>query len=140
MFKGTNWIGVIVAGIVTWLIGALWYGMIFKDAWIAATGVDPDAAASSGMTPMILGFGIQLLIAVGMGWLVPRMADGWMGGLRTGLFSWVFLGMPVQAYGFVYMTEPMEVLPMDFGYVAVTFMLSGAIVGGLRFGPKSAPA
>lgn len=137
MFKGTNWLGVLVAAVVTWLLGALWYGLAFKEPWIAATGIDPDAAEAARFMPMALGFGIQLLIAIGMGWLVPKVAEGWGGGGRVGIFAWIFLGMPVQAYGFVYMTEPMAILPIDFGYVFLTFLLSGAIVGGLRFGRRA---
>lgn len=30
----------IVAGLIAFAIGGLWYGLIFRDAWIKASGID----------------------------------------------------------------------------------------------------
>lgn len=30
----------IVAGLIAFAIGGLWYGLIFRDAWIEASGID----------------------------------------------------------------------------------------------------
>ena len=32
----------IVAGLIAFAIGGLWYGVIFRDAWIKASGIDME--------------------------------------------------------------------------------------------------
>ena len=38
--KGLNWLGVVVALVVGEGLGMLWYGMLFKDRWIALASPD----------------------------------------------------------------------------------------------------
>ena len=137
MLKSVNWVGVIVATIVVWLLGWLWYGMVFEAKWMALTGMTEADAAASGMTPMVLGFLNTLLTVIGLGLIVPRLGDGWMGGAKTGLLAGLLFACTTAAMGFIYTKQDTGLIPIDFGYLIVLYVVAGAIVGGLRMGKPS---
>ena len=55
-----NWLAVLVAAITTFVIGWVWYGMLFKNAWIAETGITDEKAKESNMP---VTFGVSLVFA-----------------------------------------------------------------------------
>ncbi len=42
-FDGINWLAVLVAAVSAFLLGALWYGPLFKNASCRENGIDPAA-------------------------------------------------------------------------------------------------
>ena len=40
IFSDINWLAVIVGGLAYFILGAIWYSFIFRDAWIRATRID----------------------------------------------------------------------------------------------------
>jgi hypothetical protein len=134
--KGVNWIGVIVAAVVVWLIGYLWYDMLFGAVWMREMHMTKESAAAMGMTPMILGSLNTILICVGLGLLVPRLEDSLMGGLKTGLLAGLFFAVTNQAQAYIYGGMSQTLLLIDVGYILVLYAVAGAIIGGLKFGKK----
>lgn len=135
--KGVNWIGVVVAVIVTWLLGYLWYDMLFGEAWLKGMKMTEEQAAAMGMGPMIYGFLVNVLTCVGLGLLVPKFGDGLMGGVKTGLMAGIFFACTTEAMGFVYGGKDQSLIPIDFGYLMVMYVVGGAIIGALKFGKKA---
>lgn len=134
---GVNWIGVIVACIVTWLIGWVWYDMLFGAAWMAAMKLTEAQIAAMGYTPMIFGFLNGLIACVGLGLLVPRFGGDLMGGVKAGLLAGIFFACTTEAMGFIYGGKDQALIPIDFGYLLVLYVVAGAIIGGLKFGGKA---
>nr|WP_277422206.1 DUF1761 family protein [Streptococcus suis] len=60
----------IVAGLIAFAIGGLWYGLIFRDAWIEASGIDmakveaDRQAGKNGQKEMMISLAIEVLTAV----------------------------------------------------------------------------
>ena len=44
----TNYAAVVVAAIVYWLLGAVWYGALFSKQWMALENMSAEKAASLG--------------------------------------------------------------------------------------------
>ncbi|MGZ9114554.1 MAG: DUF1761 domain-containing protein [Brevundimonas sp.] len=132
-----NWLGIIVATVVAFFTGFLWYGLIFAERWMALTGVTDED--SGGSMWMLLGL-VQTFIAMtGLGWFIARDgAPGWMNGLKIGLIAGICFALMTSAYGFIYQTSPMGLLPIDWSHLLVVYALGGAIIGGLRLKPKAA--
>lgn len=132
-----NWLGIIVATVAAFFVGFLWYGLIFAERWMALTGVTDE----SGGDPMwmLLGLVQTFVTMVGLGWFIARDgAPGWMNGLKIGLIAGVCFALMTSAYGFIYQTSPMGLLPIDWSHLLVVYALGGAIIGGLRLKPKTA--
>ena len=132
-----NWLGIIVATVAAFFIGFLWYGLIFAEQWMALTGVTEE----SGGDPvwMLIGLVQTFVTMVGLGWFIARDgAAGWMAGLKIGLVAGVCFALMTSAYGFIYQTSNLGLLPIDWSHLLVVYALGGAIIGGLKLKPKTA--
>ncbi|HEM4558320.1 TPA: DUF1761 domain-containing protein [Streptococcus suis] len=60
----------IVAGLIAFAIGGLWYGLIFRDAWIKASSIDiakveaDRQAGKNGQKEMVISLTIEVLTAI----------------------------------------------------------------------------
>ncbi|MBK9735880.1 MAG: DUF1761 domain-containing protein [Saprospiraceae bacterium] len=62
-----NWILVLSTGLVPLVVGALWYGPLFNDAWMKESGMTMDKIAGTNMAKLYgtaLIFGIFLAVAL----------------------------------------------------------------------------
>ncbi|MDO9474961.1 MAG: DUF1761 domain-containing protein [Caulobacter sp.] len=136
--KGINWIGVLAALAASQAIGFVWYGMLFSAQWMALTGIAVSDGESS--FAMALGALQNLVIAIGLGWLIARTGmAGWVGGARAGLIACVFFGLATMSLRFIYGDDNPGLVPIDGGYMLIQYLVSGALIGGVRLG-KSPPA
>jgi hypothetical protein len=92
-----NYMAVAVAGVVGWLVGAAWYGVLGKQ-WMAALGKDPaDCIGPDGkpkpmpMGPMVLSLIAVLVMALMLagvtGHIVPRPTI--VAGIAAGVLVWL---------------------------------------------------
>ena len=129
-----NWLGIIVATVAAFFIGFLWYGLIFAEKWMALTGVTEEG--SGDPVWMALGVVQTFVTMVGLGWFIARDGSpGWMAGLKIGLVAGVCFALMTSAYGFIYQTSDLGLLPIDWSHLLVVYALGGAIIGGLKMKP-----
>jgi hypothetical protein len=127
-----SWLGVIVATLASFAIGAVWYSpLLFTKAWQREAGVS-DAKAKSANMPMIFGtaFVLQFLAALVFAMFLgprPGLTFGIGAGFAAGLF-WV-----AGAFGVNYLFEQrsLKLWLINGGYNVVTFTVFGAILGVL---------
>jgi hypothetical protein len=137
--KGINWVGVVVALIVGQVIGFLWYGMIFEEQWMALSGV--TAADVEAGPSMALGVVNQLVVAIGLAWLINKTgAATLVGGATAGLLAGFFFAATATAQNFIYGGADTGLIPIDIGYLLVAYTAMGAVIGGLKLGARSAAA
>ena len=130
-----NWLGIIVATVVAFFIGFLWYGILFEAIWKELSGL---GAEEGDPILMMLGLVQTFVTMVGLGWFIARDgAANWMGGLKTGLIAGVCFALMTSAYGFIYQTSPMGLLPIDWSHLLVVYAVGGTLIGGLRLKPKA---
>ena len=60
-FSNINWLSVIVAAVSSFLVGGIWYGPLFGQAWMRALGLSEEELGKRNM-PMV--FGVALLLAL----------------------------------------------------------------------------
>lgn len=132
-----NWLGIIVATVAAFFIGFLWYGLIFAEQWATLTGVTEEGGGDALW--MIIGLVQTFVTMIGLGWFIARDgAVGWMGGLKIGLVAGVAFALMTSAYGFIYQTAPLALLPIDWSHLLAVYAVGGAVIGGLRLKPKTA--
>ncbi len=130
-----NWLGIIVATVVAFFVGFLWYGVLFEAIWKDLSGV---GAEDGDPMWMMLGLLQTFVTMIGLGWFIARDgAVGWMAGLKIGLVAAVAFALMTSAYGFIYQTSPMGLLPIDWSHLLVVYAVGGALIGGLRMKPKA---
>jgi hypothetical protein len=97
-----NWLAVLVATLVSFLIGYAWYSpLLFGKAWMRASGMTEEKAKSANMGKIFgSAFGLTLLAAVNLAFFLAdpsvHAGNGALYGFLTG-FGWVLPGIGVTA-------------------------------------------
>ena len=128
---------VVVAAIVAFLIGALWYSpALFAKAWVRAHGHTPEtlAAMQAGAARAYgISFACFLLMAAVLAIFLTHLGVmGWMYGLHWGAMAWLGIAAPIGITANVYSDKPFMAWVIDGGYQLVYLMAMGAILGAWR--------
>ena len=143
MLKGVNWIAVLIAFVLLEVVGYVWYGMIFKASWMVemtAVGLKPDISSGAQTTSIVEGMVLTIVQILGLAWLFGRLGVSSVGaGLTTAFAVWVVFALSTQGMEYVYMGFTPKLMAINCGQLAVAYLLSGAVLGGVTFGaPKAA--
>jgi hypothetical protein len=124
-----HWLAVVVAAVVGFPLGALWYGPLFGGAWMAATGITKERARQANMakiygTTLLL----NLIIATSLAMFIgpeSTFADGLFAGFMAG-FTYV-----AAAFGITYLFEfrSIKLWGINAGYQVLVFSVMGTILG-----------
>ena len=93
-----NYLAVLVAAIVVFVLGWLWYSpLLFYKPWMRARGMDPAAAMAGAKMPAGK-LVTELLRCIVLAFVIARFAallgiSSWMGAVHFGVFLWI--GFPV---------------------------------------------
>ena len=133
--KTTNHFAVIVAAIVFFLLGAVWY-TVLSGPWLVGIGrTMEDMAKQSGGSPMpyVIGFLAVLVMCYTLNSLLNRLGDTTAAsGAKVGVF--VALGFVAAniALNYVFELRGVTLWTINAGYVVVGLGIAGAIIGGWR--------
>jgi Protein of unknown function (DUF1761) len=126
-----NYVAVLVAAIAYWLLGAVWYGVLFGKQWMALENITPEQASSMNpVAPYVISFILNLVIAFVLAQLCAwRNANTAARGAALGILMWIgFLG-PVTYTTYMYEMRPKQLFAINEFYVLVGMCLMGAILG-----------
>jgi hypothetical protein len=129
-----NPVGLILASIVFYIVGFLWYGVLFSDAWMAAEGVTPEAAEAENPAWMAVGFVITVMQVVGLAivlkWKgVESLGDAAM----TAVILWALFALPFAFYDFIYTPgHNAPLLMIDASHLFVGWTASAAVLSRFR--------
>ena len=124
-----NWLAVIAAAISMFVIGGVWYSVLFQKQWMAANGFT-DEDMKRGSVPMIFGvaFVLSLLMAANLAFFVAGVTDlGAVVGysVAAGL-GWAAFGLSVVA---LFERRPLMYHLINGGYRTVAVVVMGRILG-----------
>ena len=128
----TNYAAVFVSALAYWLLGALWYGLLFSKPWMALEEMTPaQAATMNPVLPYIITFALNLLIAFVLAQICSwRNANTAARGGSLGILLWIgFLG-PVTFTTYMYEMRPMRLFAINELYPLFGLFLMGLIIGG----------
>lgn len=128
-----SWIAVLLCGVATLLIGALWYSpLLFARAWQRETGLSDDTLRA-GSAPLRFGltFVLSLVAAGGFALFIGdamTVGQATIAGTAAGL-AWV-----AASFGINYLFEhrSLKLWLINGGYHTIQFTAFGAIIGALQ--------
>src|SRR5215471_606736 len=131
----TNYFAVLVAAIVYWLIGAVWYGVMFNKLWMKLEAIPQaqiDAMKGAAVAlPYVVTFVLNVIIAFVLAQLCSwRNATTAAKGASLGVLLWLGIVGPVTYTTHMYEMRPLNLFLINEGYVLVGLLVMGAIVGG----------
>lgn len=125
---------ILVATLAAFLLGGLWYSpFLFGGAWQRASGLTAaDLAARNRGRIFSLAFVLTLVMAVNLAMFLDAPATTLVWGATAGFlagFGWVALSFGVVG---LFESRPLSYVLVNGGYMAVAFVVMGAIIGGWR--------
>lgn len=127
-----NWLAAVAAAVSSLVLGGVWYGALFGNAWLKAAGLTREHAMGGNKALMLGGTFVLSLIAAATFamFLGPDVnaTTGMLYGLCAGL-CWV-----AASYGISYLFErrPLALWLINGGYHTAQFTLIGLILGAWR--------
>jgi hypothetical protein len=127
-----NWLAVLVAVVLQFALGFLWYGPLFGDPWMEMVGLDPATVEAN---PPGAGVWISNIIAAALSmlvlaWLFVKLnVKTLVRGIWIGfVIGFVFVLMSIMVSGF-YADSPYWLAWITGGNTTVGLMLGGAVLG-----------
>ena len=125
-----NWLAVVVAAVVYFALGALWYSpVLFAKPWMAAAGVDPQRADTNYAVLFGGSFLGYLVISIGLGLFVRALGATTIGdGLEIGLIAGIAFSATTTAINNAYEGRPLALFLINAGYNILGFGIAGALL------------
>lgn len=129
MLSGINWLAVLVAAVLSFGVGAVWFGPFFGKAWMEEVNKTPEELGSptkamslSAVTTLITAIALAYVFdVVGVGnWM-----DGVLWGLSIGLF---FVGTSMYSDSLFHGAST-RLATITIGHRVVYFTVMGAVLG-----------
>jgi uncharacterized SAM-binding protein YcdF (DUF218 family) len=124
--------GVLLAAISMFVIGGLWYGLLFARPWQRAAGVSDEQLGRGALVVFGGSFVLSLVAATSLAFLVG--SAGLLFGTIAGLVTGATLVTALLGVVYLFERRPVRHFAINAGYAIVAFTAMGAIVGALQAG------
>jgi hypothetical protein len=127
----TNYAAVFIAAIAYWLLGAVWYGVLFSKPWMALEKMSIEQAQSMNpVLPYVITFVLNLLIAYALAQIcIWRNANTAGRGASVGVLLWIGFVGPITFTTYMYEMRPKELFAINEFFPLAGLVLMGAIIG-----------
>jgi Protein of unknown function (DUF1761) len=129
-----NWLAILVAAIVAFLLGGLWYSpLLFARQWMAAHAHTPeDVQKMKADAPRA--YGISFVAFLVMAFILQMIlnhlgAHTWQSGALWAAHIWLGFAATIGLMANVYSGKKFSVYVIDAGYQLVYLLVMGAILG-----------
>ncbi len=131
-FESINWLSVVIATLVTFVIGGIWYHeRVLGTKWMNAVGLKKRDIENANMVKVFgISFVLSFLSAVFLAIFssVFQIKDPVDGGLFGALIGAFFI---VTSLGtqYTFAQRSFELFAIDASYILITFAIMGSVIG-----------
>jgi surface polysaccharide O-acyltransferase-like enzyme len=127
----TNYAAVVLAAIAYWILGGVWYAVLFSRPWMALEHItDEQAKSMNPVLPYVITFVLNLLIAYALAQIcIWRNANTIGRGASVGVLLWIGFVGPITFTTYMYEMRPKELFAINQFYPLAGLVLMGAIIG-----------
>jgi hypothetical protein len=135
-FAGLNYLAILIAAIVAWVAGAVWYMSLGK-IWTAAQGMTPEQMHANrnrpgAYLPFIYVFVAELVMAWVLAGLMGHLGAGQVtlvNGVISGAFCWLGFVITTLVPNVTFSMRDKRLIWIDGGHWLIVLALMGAIIG-----------
>lgn len=132
-----NYVHILVVTVAGFMLGWLWYSLVFGKAWMAEMKITPEMAKEEQAKGMagyfIKGFVLTLLGTFGLAALIAaHKVPNWKHGAAFGAFVGIVGPVVRMLNGAVWEKKSCKLQAINAGHEIVLYALQGAILGGWR--------
>ncbi len=126
-----NYLAVLVCGILSMLVGAMWYGPVFGKAWMKEVGYTEDDLKNDFSPGKTYGLAVisHICMALVLAYLIALTnASTIIEGIRISLSAWfgfIFLTMFINS---LFARKTFRLVAIDSGYQLVNMIMFGILI------------
>ncbi|MEO6077312.1 MAG: DUF1761 domain-containing protein [Candidatus Andersenbacteria bacterium] len=133
MFESVSIIAIIGGGIVSMIIGYVWYGPLFGKRWAQLQGWSMEDMRAKQSQNMAKSYGMMfvgsLVLATVLGMFARTVGALTLGdGAMLGLYAWLGFAAPLLLGTVLWEGKSWKLYGLNAGYYLVQFVVVGAIV------------
>lgn len=136
-FAGLSLFAIVLAAVVSFMFGWLWYGILFPKQWMAAAGkTEADLKAQGGPTPtpFVISFVALLVMAWVLAGVIGHLGAGAItlsSGMTSGALVWLGFVATTLAVNHTFQGAKPVLTLLDGGHWLGVLLLQGAVIGWL---------
>jgi hypothetical protein len=135
-FAGLNYLAIVIAAVVAWLAGAVWYMSLGK-IWTAAQGLTEEQLHANknkpgAYLPFIYVLVAELIMAWVLAGLMAHLGAGQVtlvNGVISGAFCWLGFVITTLVPSVSFSMRDKRLIWIDGGHWLIVLVLMGAIIG-----------
>ncbi len=129
-----NYLAVVASAVIYWLLGALWFGKLFAERWMALEGLSMDKVQQMNPAiPSAVSFVMNLILAYALANVcIWRQADNAGKGAGVGVLVWVGFVATISFTTYLFEGRPKELFLINYGYALAGLLIMGAILGAWK--------
>jgi hypothetical protein len=128
-----NWIGVIVATVVYFALGAAWYTLLFGKAWMRAMDKTQEELGAGPGAGYALAFALELIAVIVLAVIARSIGiTGVVEGALMGAAVGIGIYAALAGTEYLFSGRNATLYMINVGYHVVALVLAGAILGVLR--------
>lgn len=134
-FAGLNYFAIVVAAVVSFMFGWLWYGVLLSRQWLEAVGKsEADLKGDGGPSPMpfVIAFIAQLIMAWMLAGVIGHLGPGevsFYNGVVSAAFVWFGFVITTLAVNHAFQGASRALTLIDGGHWLGVLLLQGAVIG-----------
>ena len=131
-----SYLGILLCGVASMVIGFLWYGPLFEKPWMKMTGMTPEKQAKA-KKEMSKTYGLMFVSSLVMAYVLAHFiwyaAPGSLTlfiAVKTAVWAWIGFVATSAFSKFLFNVEkkPWSLFAIETGYYLVTLIVMGAIL------------
>ncbi len=138
-FGQINYWAVLVAGVVVFMLGGIWYTALFGNLWLKMHGISEEQARvlrekQQSPAKFFGGMFVCYVVLAGVTAVVFQWAgvSGLSGGIGWGIVLWVAPTAALKMTDHIASGKPLGAFAIDACFQLIALVVTGAIVGGWR--------
>lgn len=132
-----NYLAVILAAVVSMVLGFVWYGYLFKKQWIGLSGMTAEKMGNASSEGMAKHYTIAFIGSLVMAYVLAHSlvfassyfnAGGISAGLMVGFWSWLGFIAPVTLGTVLWDGKPWKLWILNNAYQLLLLLIMGVIL------------
>jgi hypothetical protein len=128
-----SYVTVLIAAVIEWLLGALWYGLIFKKSWMKHAGITDGGKPKNAIFGMVTALVACLLLSFILAHVVLWSgAKVFTGGTKWGIICWSGFVAPPLFTQHIFERRPANLFAINAAYWLLAMAIGAGILAAFR--------
>ncbi len=125
-----SWLAVLLAALTSFVVGSLWYSLLFAKVWQREAGVTDEQLKHGTARVFVGSFVLAAVMAIVLAAFIGQAGAGFgaLAGLAAGA-GWVATSLGVN---YLFERRSLTLFAINASYNIVTFTAMGAIIGAMQ--------